>query len=159
MSLISFDSEKRCRSLSPGRMETIRKFKEKLIREKPSPVEVKQKLDDKLKRAEWKRGIMDMQRQDLASQKRRKMKKIKEEMQKIHEDKKRAIELQIFLKQSKADERYEAHLTQIRNRAKSENLKPNEVAFILELQAEDKKMSLDQRIEETRERRDRKSVV
>mmetsp|Transcript_17141 Transcript_17141/g.17036 ORF Transcript_17141/g.17036 Transcript_17141/m.17036 type:complete len:137 (+) Transcript_17141:641-1051(+) len=94
-----------------------------------------------------------MKRQDVALQKQRKMRKIKEENEKINEDKKRQIELQILLKQSKADERYEAHLSQIRNRAKSENLKPNEVAFILELQAEDKKMTIDQKIEDTRERR------
>ena len=147
--------------MSPGRKQHINQLKEKLQKKyKPSPLEIKEKSDIRQKRAEFKRNIKKIQKEEQFMQKRRRMKKAKEvvELQKI--EKKKAIELQISLKQSKADERYEAHLNSIRNRAKSENLKPNEVAFILELQADEKKISLeekkmimDNRISETRERR------
>lgn len=147
--------------MSPGRKQHINQLKEKLQKKyKPSPLEIKEKSDIRQKRAEFKRNIKKIQKEEQFMQKRRRMKKAKEVVELQNIEKKKAIELQISLKQSKADERYEAHLNSIRNRAKSENLKPNEVAFILELQADEKKISLeekkmimDNRISETRERR------
>lgn len=161
VSLLSLDSDKRCRSLSPGTKQHINQLKEKLIRiDRPSPHEIKEKSEIRQKRAECKRNLTKIQRQERAIQRKRKMRKVREEVELQEAEKKLAIELQITLKQVKADERYEAHLNSIRNRAKSENLKTSEAAFILELQAEDKKLSLeekkmtlDNRISETRERR------
>jgi hypothetical protein len=161
VSLLSFDSDKKCRSLSPGRKQYISKLKEKLQRKpKPSALEIQEKSDQRQRRAEYKRNINKIQRQEKAIQRRRQMKKAKQVVELNEAEKKKAIELQITLKQIKADERYEAHLNNIRNRAKSENLKPNEVAFMSELQAEEKKicreekkMTLDNKISETRERR------
>lgn len=157
----SGDLEKRCRSVSPRTEQHITQLKEKLQNKgKPSPLEIKEKSDIRQKRAESKRFIKTIQRQEIAMQKRRKIKRARESVVMQEAEKKKAIELQITLKQTRADERYEAHLNSIRNRAKSENLKPNEVAFMLELQAdekktslEEKKMTLDNRISETRERR------
>ena len=160
-SLFSLESEKRCRSLSPGTKQQINNLKEKLQKtDKLSPLEIKEKSEIRQRRAEYKRNFSKIRRQELAIEKKRKMRKAKEEVELHEAEKKKAIELHITLKQIKADERYEAHLNSIRNRAKSENLKPNEVAFMNELQADDakiileeKKMTLDNRISETRDRR------
>lgn len=154
------EEPKRCRSLSPGTQNNINRLKQKLLKDKPSPSEIKEKSEIRHKRAEIKRKMKRIVREELALQKKRKLRKAKECVETQEAEKKMAIELQITLKQRNADERYEAHLNNIRNRAKSENLKTNEVAFILELQAEEKKagleekkMGLDNRISETRERR------
>lgn len=151
-SLIS-EEPKRCRSLSPTSKDHINQLKEKLLKTKPSPLEIKEKSEKKQKHAEIKRKMVKIIREEIASANRRKLRKAKECVELLEAEKKMAIELQITLKQRNADERYEAHLNSIRNRAKSENLKLNEVAFILELQAGEKKMTLDNRISETRERR------
>ena len=149
----SFDSEVQ-RSHSLSRMESVSKVEEKFLgREKPSPEELKQKHDDRMKRAEWKKSMMDTQRQEVALERRKKLKKAKEDIKQQELDKRNAIQLEINLKQNKADQRYEAHLSEIKNRAKTENLKADEIAFILEHQTEHKKMNIDRKIEETRKRR------
>ena len=147
------EEPKRCRSLSPTSKDHINQLKEKLLKNKPSPLEIKEKSEKRQKHAEIKRNMVKLIREEIALAKRRKLRKAKQCVELLEAEKKMAVELHITLKQRNADERYEAHLNSIRNRAKSENLKLNEVAFILELQAGEKKMTLDNRISETRERR------
>lgn len=148
------DEEKRPLSLSPTRSENVRKLEERLLkRSKLPPWEVKKKLDERLQRANFKKWIREVQRQEEASRKSRKIQLIKEQIAVREAEKKRAIELHISFKQNRADERYEAHLNSIRKKAKSENIKTSEVAFYLEMTNEAQKITLDQKIEETRERR------
>jgi hypothetical protein len=68
-----------------------------------------------------------------AAKKTERIRMIKELQAERDERKRKEIELHITFKQSRADERYEAHINEIRSRAKNENQKLNEVAFILEL--------------------------
>lgn len=103
--------------------------------------------------ASYYKTCIDLYRKEKASHKARKIKQIQKWKEVEEQEKKRALELKISLKQTRADERYEAHMNFIRNKAKVENGKTNEVSFLNEMKNEERKMTLDMKIQQTRDRR------
>ncbi len=49
--------------------------------------------------------------------------------------------------------RYEEHIAQKKQKARSENAKPREVAFLMQVENQDKKFTLDAKLEETMRRK------
>ena len=147
-------AEKRSYSYSPRRAELFYSIKEKLeTQEKPSPEEVKRRQEEKQMRAALNRGQIESQRLEDAAKRARLALERKERLEVIAEEKLKQIELKISCRQTKAGTLYEAHLSQIRYKAKNENTKLSEIAFLNKLQAESKKMTIDSKIEVTRERK------
>jgi len=141
-------------SMSPRRVDLAKSMLEKLSsRDKKSPSKVKLSIEERMSRAESNKTQLFSQKQEEFAKKAQKIKEIKAKRASEEAEKKRAIELQISLKQSRADEQHEAYLQSIKERAKNENLKTDEIAFILGLKAGTKRMSLDSKIERTRKRR------
>lgn len=139
-------------SMSPRRVDLAKSVIERLSqREKKTPHKLS--IEERMSRAESNKTLIFSQKQEELAKKTQRIKEIKEKIASEEAEKKRAIELQISIKQSRADEQHEAYLQSIKERAKNENLKTDEVAFILGLKAGTKRMSLDERIERTRKRR------
>ena len=100
-------------------------------------------------RAEKLRKELDEQRAEQSKKEREKCLAAREKV-----DQKRAkMEELLKNKELSADARYESHINQIRQKAKVESDKANEVAFIQMLENQNRKITFDERLQETAERK------
>lgn len=150
--LEDISKEKRSYSYSPRRVDSSYPVKEKLEK-KLSPEEMKRKQEEKQQRAALNRVHIESHRLEDAAKRARLALERKERRESIAEEKIKEIQLRISCKQTRAEGLYEAHLSQIRSKAKNESAKLSEIAFLQKLQAESKKMTIDSKIEATRERK------
>ena len=71
-------------------------------------------------------------------------------MKKLEKDR---INSTITKKMDEADQRYEAHIHSIKHRARNQISKTHEIAFITMLETQTKKVVLDEKLNECRERK------
>lgn len=156
----SQDILRRSRSQTPGRVslaKIITRLNWKLMRQTQTieendeerTEEFKNNLKEKLSKAEKNRKDLEESKLDIIKKETWKIERARE---KLAEKQSKKWEL-VSKKLDEAEERYEAQVTKIKRKAQNENEKVNEIAFITLLENQSKKLTLDQKLKETHERR------
>ncbi|KAG0561411.1 hypothetical protein KC19_9G062600 [Ceratodon purpureus] len=142
------------RSPGPGRKSTerVRVLHDKLMspeRRKRSPLETKKEVDGKQARA-------TRIRMELENEKVQRLQKTTEKLSRVSEwQAVRSNKLRggMHARQQRGESRHEAHLAQIARRASDESSKVSEVRFITSLNEENKKLVLQQKLQDSESRR------
>lgn len=142
------------RSPGPGRKSTerVRVLHDKLMspeRKKRSPLETKKEVDGKQARA-------TRIRMELENEKVQRLQKTTEKLSRVSEwQAVRSNKLRggMHARQQRGESRHEAHLAQIARRASDESSKVSEVRFITSLNEENKKLVLQQKLQDSESRR------
>jgi len=142
------------RSPGPGRKSTerVRVLHDKLMspeRKKRSPLETKKEVDGKQARA-------TRIRMELENEKVQRLQKTSEKLSRVSEwQAVRSNKLRggMHARQQRGESRHEAHLAQIARRASDESSKVSEVRFITSLNEENKKLVLQQKLQDSESRR------
>jgi hypothetical protein len=142
------------RSPGPGRKSTerVRVLHDKLMspeRKKKSPSETKNEVDGKQARATRIRMELENEKVQRLQRTTEKLSRVSE-WQAVRSNKLRGG---MHARQQRGESRHEAHLAQIARRASDESSKVSEVRFITSLNEENKKLSLQQKLQDSETRR------
>lgn len=109
-------------------------------------------LKFRLSRAEELRKNLEITKQNFLKKEKEKFLAARKrlELKRLEKDR---INENITRKMDEADQRYEAHIHNIKHRAKNQASKIHEIAFITMLETQTKKITLDEKLNECRERK------
>ncbi|KAJ7564334.1 hypothetical protein O6H91_02G013300 [Diphasiastrum complanatum] len=147
-------SSRTSRSPMTGRKSTerARVLHDKLMspeRKKKSPLEMKKEVDEKHARATRIRRELETERAQRLQRTAQKLNRVSE-WQAVRSTKLREG---MHARQQRVESRHEAHLAEIARRASDESSKVSEVRFITSLNEENKKLSLQQKLQDSEVRR------
>lgn len=142
------------RSPGPGRKSTerVRVLHDKLMspeRKKKTPTETKKEQEEKQARATRLRMELEMEKVQRLQRTTEKLTRVSE-WQAVRSSRLREG---MHARQQRGESRHEAHLAQIARRASDESCKVSEVRFITSLSEENRKLSLQQKLQDSETRR------